>query len=382
MTIATVTLDLNRQSMAAVQAMRDDIGVVSAYIDLSVPPGAAGADQWRIELRNRVKDLRERVRAYGSRDYAAAVDGALAHLESVAKSSVDPALEGSRGLGVFYGLGSSERIEVGSRARVSNAVVIRDRAYLPPLLVAVGELAPFGLVGLHRNEARVIGSSSTGGEELTSFRLNPDTSDWRQMSWPTASGKGSAQQSGSLRDNFEERLFATVRKSLGRLAKQMGELALDAGWDVLVVFGDPRLVGEFEAAFAPRGVETSIVASDLVWEDDLTVERILRLGKPIVDEVRKQRESDLADEMAGVASAGGRAVIGIEATVKALGSNRVQTLLFDSSQIEEPEPLAGGDRSKSVEQVVQMAFESDVDVLAVSAVPALESEKIAATLRW
>lgn len=379
-----MTVELSRRSLASVRAMRDDTGVISAYIDVSALQASTGGDQWRIEVKNRVRQLRERARAYGDHSYRVSVDRFLDDLEGLAESSMDPSSQGTRGLGLFYGIESRERIDIGSPARLPTALRIGERAYLLPLVAALQELAPFGLVELHRDEARVIGAGPAQNEELLRFRLDPDTSDWRQVSWLSASGKG-AQQSDALRERFEGRLLEAVRKSLGVLAEKVAGIAGEGGWDVLAIYGDPRLAKEFQGALAQHPQAPATLTIDQVW-GDLPAERVVRDALPAVEKQRKRRESELAGRIVDQASAGGKAVSGLRETSEALSSGRARTLIFDSSLIwmDGADPAVDAElrTTESVERAVDEALDSGIDVVAVSEDSAMESEKIGALLRW
>jgi hypothetical protein len=371
---------LDARTVGRIAHMQDQVGILSIYMQLRDDvSGAYCADRSRIEIENRLRDLGESVRAYGDHGYVAAFQACVDWLKPLIESLAGFPADG-RSSAVFSGLGSGEVVQVPCGSSMPNVVRLGRVAFLMPLLVAEAAGHPFGVVALHRDEARVFGFKNGYGEEVARLVLEQDSGDWRQLEGPAFTPPGSGQPNVSLRDNFEDRMRAGVSRSLGILAGIVAEMGAAERWDVLVVSGDSRLTNDFKASFRPAGHNLILLEDEHIWGDSSTAE-VRRRSAPLVARAREERSAALVTKVVDDSAFGDRAVLGLNATLNALSAGRVRTLLFDAEQMSANGTGAGADR---LDRAVRDALVAGIEVVPLSGTGAeiLSGAEVGAQLYW
>lgn len=371
--------DLDTQSVQSIVQMRDEVGILAIYMGVSSEDaGASWSRESRIEIENQLRDRSESVRAYGDHGYQSAFEQCVDDVKPLI-TSVSAAAEG-RGRAIFCGLESGEVVQIRSDSWLPNVVRVGPSAHILPLLVALEEGRPFGVVALHRDEARVFGFKYGSGTEIIRLSLEPDSGDWRDMSGPAFSSPGSSQVSVSLRDDFDDRLMANIARSIGGLAGAAAETTAAEGWDLLVVSGDPRLTNEFERSFAPAAHRVRLVRDEHVWGDS-SAEEVGRRTAPLVEQVRREDAAALASKIVEDSAFEGQAVVGLNDTLNALSAGRVRVLVFDSDLYDSSGGSVDADR---LNQAVKDGLAAGVEVIPLSgkAAQSLAGAVAAAQLYW
>lgn len=375
-----MTQILDARTVQSVAHMQDQIGILSIYMQLrDDASGAWCADASRIEIENQLRDLEGSVRAYGDHDYIAALQGCVEWIKPLIESLAGPIAEG-HSCAIFSGLKSAEVVQVPCVTSLPNLARLGPVAYLSPLLVAEAAGHPFGVVALHRDEARVFGFANGTGEQLARLVLEPDSGDWRRLDVPAFSSPGSSQVSVSLKDDFEDRRKAAVGRSVGILAGNVADIGAAERWDLLVVSGDPRLTNDFKDSFRPSGHRLDLIEDDHIWGDSSAGE-VGRRSAPLVARGRRERAAALAATVVGDSAFGERAVLGLEPTLDALSAGRVHILLFDAEQ---SGPYGSGVEADRLDAAVRDALTSGIEVVPLtgSSAASLGGARAAAQLYW
>lgn len=375
-----MTQILDARTVLRIAHMQDQIGILSIYMQLRDDvSGAYCADRSRVEIENQLRDLGDSVRAYGDHTYAAAFQACVDWLKPLIESLAGSPADG-RSSAVFSGLESAEVVQVPCGSSMTSLVRLGRVAFLTPLLVAEAAGHPFGVVALHRDEARVFGFRNGSGAEVARLVLEPDSGDWRQLEGPAFSSPGSSQVSVSLSDDFEDRMRAAVSHSIGILAGNVAEMGAAERWDLLVVSGDPRLTNDFEESFRPAGHNIVLLEDEHVWGDSSAAE-VGRRSAPLVAKGRQERSAALATKVVNDSAFGDRAVLGLNATLNALSADRVHILLFDAEQ---SSANGSGADAARLDRAVRDALISGIEVVPLSgnAAESLGGARAAAQLYW
>jgi hypothetical protein len=405
--------------IAALAALDDPLGVLSVYIDAD-PEGVTGArPTWAIAIDNRLSELRDAIKQDETHDRWTAVHAALDRLEPRIHALADPAVSG-RGRAIFAPL-SEERVEeVVVQIPLETRVVLDRRAHLGPLLAALDEGRPTGLVNVARDGIRIVDVRLGVAEEEDGMSFGVDTAHWGQkvgtpgMNPATGalragvpSGGGPAtgamyQQSGSpQKDRFEQRLETFEVRFVAEAADEVLARARERGWERMVVAGDPRLTrAMMDAVPETAGIETLAVEGTFEWQRPAQLAEALA---PSLDEAQRRRERELVEEARGRAGADGRGAEGPAAIGEALVEGRVETLLVAAGRAIEgvrapdgriaplgvvPEGAAPEDlepEPRLDERMIEMALAGSARVVPVKgeAADALaEVGGVAAILRW
>ena len=111
-------------------------------------------------------------------------------------------------------------------------------------------------------------------------------------------------------------------------ARALEELAADQGASWVLVGGEPEAAAELRRALAPTASRLLIDAGD--WDPRLPEAALAEDVTRRVDERERETRLERAREVAA-ATAGGKAVLGVDATVEALRQDRVRELLLSET---------------------------------------------------
>ncbi|WP_217914180.1 VLRF1 family aeRF1-type release factor [Miltoncostaea marina] len=411
-------MDTTRPDLAALTRLEDPLGVLSVYVDAD-PEGVTGArPAWAIEVDNRLGELREAIRRTEAHDRWTAVHAALDRLEPRIAALADPAAPG-RGRALFAPLSGGPAEELAVQVPLATTVVLDRRAHLGPLLRAMDEARPTGVVNVSREAIRVVDLRMGAAEEVEELELDIDTSTWRRKagtpgSNPAATAAGGAgpgggpstgsmyQQSGTAqRDRFERKLEDHQVRFVAGAADDVLRIAVERGWERMVVIGDPRLTGPLvEAVPETAPLEALAVEGTFEWQRPAQLAEAIA---PALTEHHRRRELELVERALAGAAAGGRGATGPEAVGAALVEGRVEVLLIEAGRaiegVRAPDgriaPLGivpDGVRPEELEpeprldeRMVEMALDASGRVVPVdgqAAARLAEHGGVAAVLRW
>jgi|GEM_PF-925914 len=325
--------------------LTDELGVLSVYLDARPTRIAAQRPEWEVELRKALGQLRERVKDEHDHATWAAIHAALDGLEDELAALVDQESPG-RGRALFAALSTGEVRTFRLQVELPDAVALEERAHLAPLVAALDEAQPVGILNVARDGVRVVDHAFGEAEEVDFLEFDEDTSEWRRKKGTSGhnpalgtpgggggtSGGGPStgpmyQQSGSdQRDRFNRKLEDHQIRFVSHLGPHIADLAREREWGYVVLVGDPRLTRPLQEGLPPNTPFTVLpVEGTFEWQrpHDLAAHVL-----PHVTEARRAEEMRLVEEARAHVAAGGPGYTDLEAICNALFQGRVATLLL------------------------------------------------------
>lgn len=319
-------MELNDTTFRQLLDLADPIGVLTVTAGF-VPGTAEDQDATRIDLHNQLRDAQSRLDEQGRSERARALEKVVSQLGDDLDGLLSPRSHG-RGRVLVATLSDGERWHVNVQVPFENRAVVDDRAHVRPLVAAIDEGRPAGIVVGAREDARVLEWSIAGTRQLASldFELtDAQLADFRGGPVPPNPARG--QQTASHREQFADRIDENRHRFLKDVAATVAEMARERRWDRLVVAGSDRIRDEL-ADLLDNGNGTEVVsAGDAAWED-LSPGRIAQEAWPLLRQVHRTREERLVERAVEVAHSGGPAALGPRRVCDAANVGRVDHLLF------------------------------------------------------
>lgn len=390
-------MNLSEKTILELLDLHDDVGVLSIYVGITPERAAEPEPGWEIEIRNQLRDLRQRVRGEVPHDHWTAVDQRVKALDRDIARLLDASSHG-RGRALFASVAGGQVETVAIQIPFRDRVVLDRSVYVRPLVAAVEEGRPAGIAVVHKGGVRVLEWRLGEAEELTKESFTIGGREWKDKSGPAPAQPQDTRQGGHKRDLFENRVDENRQRFVRDRARDVAELANERGWDRLIVAGDPRLTNVFAGELNPVGQEQLTVA-DLSWEGEAP-NSIAEQAWDLFKALRRERAVGLVGEARDRALAGGAGAVGVSDVLSALNEGRVEQLLFDQDATLSGYASADGllfaanDRPAAqdtaeepllVERMIERAVETSAVVTPVEgeAAEALrEHEGVAALLRW
>jgi hypothetical protein len=307
--------------IAALAGLRDPDGVLSLTVGLEpgAPAGRTPAPQ--IALDNDLAALRRRP------EWTRVHEQRLGALAATIEGLLEPAISG-RGRALYVAVRSGEATELTLQRELPTSARLAPVARVLPLAAALEEGHPAGLVSIARDAVDVQEAELGRVRAVTRIELEPFVGDW----WPEMKGAAAAnplrgQQVVSHRDRFDRRLEAAFRQGLREAVAALADMGASRGWARAVLAGDARLTRPLEEALGGRGVATTTIQANLEGVRSAEArERLLEgLAALVGHHVLEQAKLALARSEAGA-----RGCCGLEATLAALETGRVERLLLDA----------------------------------------------------
>ena len=351
-------MSIERETVLAVARMRDPAGVVSIYVDVDPLEAASRAPTWLEDFNVEVRRLNCQERLHELRREIADV--------------VDPSRHG-RGRALFFGAtvgGAVHSFAV--QLPLETSVRLAERPHLQPLLEALDEARPAGIVIVSMAELRAIELAWGEAADVVRREMTPPPSEWNERKEPN-----------HLHD--EDRLHI-VRTA----APVVEKLARNRGWDRVVLAGNPRLTRPLAARITSHVDATVVEAVTNVLIEDGAPQVASRLRSHVAA-AGERRAAALLDLAHDAALAGGRGAIGVDDVLDAVTEGRAAWVAIDgeaalhTSGVREP---AGGvrllHRADVADTIIERALETDatLTVLSGSTHPALRAAGAVAVLRW
>ena len=316
----------DRETLKTLIDFRDDQGVLSFYVGFTPEKAADPQPTAPIEIRNQVKELRRSLEDAepGRRK---AVEERLDELGDDVGGLLDPKAHG-RGRALFVGVSDGRREQVSLQIPFRERVILHDTAYMRPLVAAVDEGRPAGILVAHAKGVRILEWSVGEAEEMLAreFELT-DAMVADIKSGPSFDNPQNNQRGMVNRERFEDRIDENRNRFLKEAITETVQLAAGRDWDRIVVAGAPKIREEVRAALPDNGFR-SIVA-DQTWEIEAPHE-IARQAWPILRSVHRKRERELVETARDRALSGGAGALGLPDTLDAINQGRIQHLLFDN----------------------------------------------------
>jgi hypothetical protein len=349
----------HREGIPATQiaSLHDPDGVLSIYVGVE-PGGDTGrrtaAD---IAVRNGLRELESAAEQWPTdrrRRLSRRVDQLSGELTDLVRSAAE-----GRGRALFVPLGEGDPLTVTLQVPLPDMVRLSRRAHIAPLIGALDETAPVGLVSVARNRVRGVDLCWGRAEEVFDGDIEIDTDDWRSKEGP-AGRRASPQSAAPQHDLFDRRLEQRQTESIAATAEPLAELASRLSWDRIVVAGDPRMTAALAEGLAGGRVPVTEVAGKLDWTSAAAFADAL--GPGVVAE-RAQEWAAWIDDAVAATAAGGAGAIGPEAIAAALEGGRVSRLFVDPDAL--PGDGADDAAADSAESLVRAALDTDAEAIVV-----------------
>lgn len=320
-------MELNDTTFRQLLDLTDPIGVLTVTAGF-VPGTDADQDATRIDLGNQLRDAQARLDEQDRTDRARALEKVASQLGDDLDGLLSPRSSG-RGRVLVVTLSDGERRHVNVQVPFENRVVVDDRAFVRPLVAAIDEGRPAGIVVGTRAGARVLEWSIAGTRQLADldFELSDaQLADYR--GGPVEPNPARGQQTASHRERFEDRIDENRHRFLKEVAGTVAEMAAERRWDRVVVAGSNRIREELSGLLHNGDHGTELVsAGDTTWED-LSTGRIAQEAWPLLRQVHRAREERLVERALDTARSGGRAVLGARRVCETANVGRIEHLLF------------------------------------------------------
>lgn len=347
-----------------VAALHGDARVVSMYVDSRPERKMHGRPAWAIPLRHALAAAGE---DRAVRDHVASLDAAIAEL-------MDPNGPG-RGRALFSAIGGATIGPLWTQGTLPDQVSVAEYPSLGPLLVAVDDARPAGIVVVTGTWVRVIETRGADAADVARFDYDDQSSEWREMRGPAGPGRGT-YESASQADLFARRLDTHHEHWLGGLAGRLIQIRESRGWDETLVIAEPRTTaGLVEHAPALHRVadrhglhqgSATAVAAEL---------------RPALVERRRSVRGERVRTAIDMALAGSHGAVGWDDVAAAVAEGRAHSLFLDVPTAASSRPEDAG----AVDELIVRALETDAEVVPVdgSAAQGLAVHGgIAAALRW
>jgi hypothetical protein len=311
--------DLDREGLLDLLKATDPLGVLSIYVDA----GSSASDA-RIDVTNRLDELRRRIGTDGSVAERHALDDTLSRLEPAVTRLLAPGTPG-RGRALCAALSRPDVRWFSSRLALPNRVVLDRSPFIHPLLELLDEGRPSGafVVSLDAVE----GFDWRQGELRRVTRITPDEFPARQRPGPVASRAGRAQQMTPAREQRQRRARDQRLRFVKHVARVVTDRADAQDWERVLVSGDERLAAGLVAAL-PEALRQHALCDARHLDTSDPAALGAAIGERLVRE-HVEREDQLAQRVRDAALSGAGGAVGISEVVAALNEARVSHLVYD-----------------------------------------------------
>jgi hypothetical protein len=293
-----------------------DVNTLSLYLDVdpSQPDNQTTPTGWRIWLKNTLKQIENDL----NKEQRAIWHGLRARAET-ALQDYRPA---SKGLALFFGAGFEETYPL--------PVVVENRAQFGPPLVTpliwvLDEYKPYLVILIDHEKAHFITAylGSPAQQETLHFEL--DTSDWHLKTLRSASNAVAKLTQGNARDEYNQRVDQYLERFYQEAAARAAELARSAGVQRIVIGGNEQAAHAVQRHLAPGTAGQVIGVAPLSLHEN--AHEMLQHILPLAAAFERQQETVLVAEVINLAKAGGKAALGRENVLAALGQNRAELII-------------------------------------------------------
>ncbi|GGI02947.1 MSMEG_1130 family ribosome hibernation factor [Egicoccus halophilus] len=379
----------------------DEQGVLSFYVGHTPAQAADPQPTQPIEIRNQIKDLKARL-AEADRDLATAVEQRIDAINGELDRLLDPKAHG-QGRALFVGVASGRTASVALQIPFRERVVHHERPFVRPLVAAVDEGRPAGVLVLSRSGSRLLSWKVGEAEELATdaFELG-DAQTADRKSGPSPAAPQIQGHGVDHKEMFEQRVDENRNRWMRSLVDDVTGAAKEHGWDRLVVSGSAQL-REFFANLVGEDDGLRVIHAEQDWEHHTTA-AVAANAWPLLRSVHEQREHELVDRVLDRALSGNAGALGLGDVCDALNEGRVAHLLFDDrlqltgyrSSQDTLHPEVDGELAQSdgvefteeplfVERLIEKAVATGAAVTPVAQAPSAplgEHGGVAALLRW
>jgi hypothetical protein len=324
-------MSIDQSTIRELLDVRDDQGVLSLYVGHTPDRAADPRPTAPLEIRNRIKEL---TASLADRDPALArdVEARLDGLDGALDRLLDPKSPG-RGRALFVGVSSGEQHSISVQVPFKERVVHHEGPFVRPLVAAVDEGRPAGVVLVSRSGVRLLRWAIGEVEELTAeaFELS-DSVIADEKAGPSPGNPQHPHHGYVDRQRFEDRVDEHLHRFLRSRFETVAARASEEGWDRLVLSGPPKLRDSaaelLQGALPPGEQRPTVLVADAAWEDDSPASLADHLW-PLLRSVHQARSTELVASAVERTLSGGAGALGMRHVCEALNEGRVAHLLHD-----------------------------------------------------
>jgi hypothetical protein len=380
----------------------DEQGVLSFYVGHTPAQAADPQPTQPIEIRNQIKALKARLVDEGDRDLAAAVDKRIDAVNGDLERFLDPKAHG-QGRALFVGVGSGRTASVALQIPFKERVVLHEQAFLRPLVAAVDEGRPAGILVISRSGSRLLSWQVGEAADLRTdeFELG-DAQTADRKSGPSPAAPQIMGHGVDHKEMYEHRVDENRNRWLRSVTDEVLATAKEQGWDRLVLAGGTQL-RDYVAGLVGSTDGLRVIHAETDWEH-LSPAQIAANAWPLLRSVHEEREHELVDLALDRALSGNAGAVGLKNVCDALNEGRVAHLLFDDrlqltgyrSSEGTLHPEVGGQLAQSdgiefteeplfVERMIEKAISTGAQVTPIAQAPSAPlgaHDGVTALLRW
>lgn len=298
--------------------MHDDLGVLTILAGFA--PDHAGRPTAPIQVRNLLRDLRSDLDG----DTGKALDERLGELGDELGGMLAPGASG-RGRALFVGLASGQTQTINIQLPFDERVVLRERAYVRPLIAAIDEGRPTGIVVVWQEGVRVLEWTIGRTRELATMEFELGGAQLEVHRGPGPGNPAMGQTSASHKERLEDRIDSNRHRFFKEAGGAIDAFVKERGWDRVVIAGGDKVRTELAGELAAS--PTDLLHIDSAWETRSSAQ-IAQEAWPVVRAHHRERERVLVEDVRERSAAGGAGALGPARVCKAVNQGQVAHLLF------------------------------------------------------
>ncbi len=390
-----ITLDtLSDDSLQELSQRTEELGVLSVYADTR-PGGRPGPEGLAIDLKNRYRELLQRMRPGDPQVRDRRTVPALENLAPLVESLSGPG-ESGRSRILFAGLSGDWSVQLASAMAVPNRLVLGEGPFIHPLLELLDEGRPAGVLAVSPDEVRL--------HEWRLGRLRPlGVIEQVVMEAPheragQIGGGPAGQFHTPVREHRQARHRELAERFLGRVVDAVPAMVGERGWERIVLAGEARWIDQL-ADGLPGDLQEGLIRETRVLAgiDEPTLEGLM---SDLLHEEHAAWEQRLVEQILAAAHAG-RGALGLSEVTAALNGGRVAHLVYDpevryTGSVDDDGVLYAGDETRNdrppaapetrlTERMVSRALATGSRITPVEGAATgtlREAAGVAALLRW
>lgn len=310
-------MELNDRALSELLDLDDDLGVLT--VTMGRPDPGEEGEAARIRFKNRIRELRNDA----SVEVRNALDERIDEFGGRVDAMLDPRSQG-QGRAMVIGLESGANFDFTLQTPFEDRVILRERPFLRPLVAALDEGRPAGVVVATKSGARVLEWSAVDTRQLSEHEFEMSDDQMAQgYGGPAALTRDS--RGVNHKDARSDRVAANRDRFLKEVADVVVSHNRQRDWDRIVVAGSIGIRDRIADL-----VDTDTVTVHHVEEHwaERSVGQIAAAVWPVLRSTHSQREQALTARMRDLALSGGQAALGIRRVTTAANLGRIRHLAF------------------------------------------------------
>lgn len=302
---------ISRKEVERLATLRSEEGILSAYVKID-PQLGYEPSQPAVRFKGALKRFARRTK-----------DERWLAVAEREKDSVLRFLEGlevtSRGLAIFSCQPANiwEVVQLG--VLVPSLVSVDTTTNTGLLVQVLDEYPRFVVAVVQRDNASIYITEQRVAEEAAEVESHVP---------------GQHDKGGWAQARFQRHIEFHVERHLNRVIEELEQLYYDQPFNRLAVGGTEETANEL-AKMLPEPLSKRVIGTFSVDFKHQTEDEILEQARELLREDERQSEKQLVEQLADAAESGGRGVVGIDETVRAVLEGRVHVLAVAEGIIKE-----------------------------------------------